>query len=528
MKVTNMFKIGDKVRVIGNPGPGNVRYYDQYINDGAVYEIIEQEAVGVVWFRLNNQAGEDGWWISAAGLILVEEKGQNVNNGYKIGDWIVYVDEGNPAKECMTKGWAYKIVDFFDKEADGDGVYVINDIGGRQSLFYKRIKKWEPQVGDVVRLKKWEGRGENKRGPIFVAQMEEFVGQESPIEFIQFNSICVEGNQWNWHIQLGIEPVNVAGRPLEAPVQGFNAKLRGKAMEAKKNAQKPVKQAKPENKLAEHRAKLQAKATSDMTAAYAICFSDGTALIAENTACHAGLNVWRRERGKCVAVYDHISKFYENNIVDEMKPSFKKFFTFLVQRSPIAHAFITKNFEDALKNGVSMDVSKTGDEIAIGCCSLRFAHEHVGRIDVWDWAIKNGFNMLTAYFLMNVAWKNKGKFNLDVRNWHNIVDGEKSFQGLIEGMANGWHDKVNKPYAEKQSYQVSKLVHNSGKNGGDSLSVGIKKLAAYTKGNDGWNGVPAYWNEKQFLEVGKKIAKLLKEAKKKPAVNVDQQQAIIV
>lgn len=522
-----MFKIGDKVRVIGNPGPGNVRDYDRYINDGVVYEIIEQEAVGGVWFRLNNQAGGNGWWINENGLKLVEEKGQNVNNNYKIGDWIVYVDEGNPAKKCMTKGWAYKIVDFFDKENDDGGVWVINDIGGRQSLFYERIKKWEPQVGDVVRLKKWEGFREG--GPGFAGQMDEYVGQEDVIKGIPWqHAVRVEGNLWNWDIKLGIEPVNAPARAPEAPPQGFNAKLMGKAMEAKKKAQKPVKQAKPENKLAEHRAKLQAKATSGMTAAYAICFADGTALIAENTACHAGLNVYPgHERGKCVAVYDHISKFYEKNIVDEMKPSFRKFFTFLVQRSPIAHAFITKNFEDALKNGVSMDVSKTGDEVAIGCCSLRFAHEHSGRIDVWDWAIKNGFNMLTAYFLMNVAWKGGDKFNLDVRNWHNIVDGGKSFQGLIEGMANGWHDKVNKPYSEKQSYQVSKLVHNSGKNGGGSLSDGIQKLDEYTKGDDGWGGVPAYWNEKQFLEVGKNISKLLKEAKKKPAVNVEQQQAII-
>ncbi len=458
-----MFKIGDKVKVIGNPG-------------------------------------------GAAAVPLPEEKKEEIP--FKVGDWVVFHPEH--IKHGFTVGFAYEVQSI---SQDVKCVWLKRDDGDERTCFFYRIYKWEPKVGDVVRLKKWDNAPAADRGlgdrPAFVPRMEEFVGQEAVIQFVHQNFIRVEENQWDWDKELGIEPVNAPARGLDEPVQGFNAKLRGKAMDAKKKAQKPAK-----DKCAQAREQLDKGATSGMTAAYCFVLTNGTINKFPNTACHAGLSY---PGGDVVALYDHIRVFYEKNISNDMKPSFKKFFTFLAQRSPIAHAFITKNFEDALKNGVSLDVSKTADEVAVACCSLRFAHEHKGRIDVFDWAIKNGYNMLTAYFLMNVAWKNGDTFNMDVRNWHNIVDGEKSFDKLISGMANGWK-KEGAPYSVNHGYGVSRLTHSGpGVAGPRSLSSELNALVPHKGGVVGWGAPAAHWNVEQFTQLANIIAKKLKEAKLKPA-----------
>lgn len=160
---------------------------------------------------------------------------------------------------------------------------------------------------------------------------------------------------------------------------------------------------------------------------YAIILSDGRVVEHVQDVCHARLRPYK----DCKAIILDARQHYDELAAGEgyaVSPYFKgsevvyrEWMEWLVNDSPFASAFITKNFDEALEYGYVLDVSKGANLIYCAAIAMRTAHEFNYILSSWkdmeDW----GLNPLTRFMLAHSLNKTGEVYTPVCRSGHHIV-----------------------------------------------------------------------------------------------------------
>ena len=194
---------------------------------------------------------------------------------------------------------------------------------------------------------------------------------------------------------------------------------------AEKAVPAPIKELVPFQKLRDQFRKDVGKRSGECH--YAIILSDGSVQNHIRDVCHARLT----PRTGCKAVLLDARQHYDELVAGEgyaASPYFKgsevvyrEWMEWLVNDSPFASAFITKNFDEALEYGYVLDVSKGASLIYCAAIAMRTAHEFNYILSSWkdmeDW----GLNPLTRFMLAHSLNKQGEMYTPVCRSGHHIV-----------------------------------------------------------------------------------------------------------
>ena len=127
------------------------------------------------------------------------------------------------------------------------------------------------------------------------------------------------------------------------------------------------------------------------TASYALR-SEMRRHIHANDVCHARFILNAPVKEIVLNITKHLK-------VSKDPEAYKAFCSWMFNDSPMAKCFITKQFDDAIANGVQMDVSQPHGWNAMSAIALRMGSEFPKRLDTWDRLVGNGISSTTAWIM---------------------------------------------------------------------------------------------------------------------------------
>jgi hypothetical protein len=200
--------------------------------------------------------------------------------------------------------------------------------------------------------------------------------------------------------------------------------------------------------------------------------------------CHARIP----HRGNCVKLVLDIGGHYAQA---QDKQLVKDFYQYVLNESPWASLFLTKNVDKALKFGVLVDVQQPISRIMSGAVTLRHAGEPAfcARLPTWQEFRKLGLSDNLAWF----ATQGFHRMNKDsisgFDEWHDTFGSTQSLAGVVKFFKEGFHENLGEgPYAEYRGYDyvVCRAVTKSG---GESLRSFFDKNMKHVLLGTGWNAV---------------------------------------
>lgn len=121
---------------------------------------------------------------------------------------------------------------------------------------------------------------------------------------------------------------------------------------------------------------------------------------------------------------------------DECKERYKRWFDYVINRSPWKHVFLTKDFDTALKSHVEIDVDAINYQVMGGITALRMGHEFPDIVKAYCQFLDDGFNEHDAFamsgFLDNVY---SLKF---MTEGHTVFKNNHCIKGMFSFMHNGY------------------------------------------------------------------------------------------
>jgi hypothetical protein len=341
-----MFKKGDKVRVIHNNAGkrfGNHPRMDKYV--GGIFTVVTAKD-GCNVLDCEQANGVD----PAYGFMWSwDDTSLEAINSLHVGDWIRWKYEGFPWKitQCLPDN-RFNIV-----RVDRGDVAIDN------------CKILPKNVGnEVLVIKKYHLR--NAKGHFM------------PCE------------QW-------------LVKPPNAPVKRAKPKAKGVVAPKVKKAAKPVV---PEQAIiapAYDLRKELAKRAGNGTCNYALEFTKSPPRMQHNDACHARL-CWgyrevhenKREGDEIANIALNVKPHYDD-MGDADKKTYKLFIHYMLNESPWAFCFITKDVEEALNVGILMDVDQNVSHLVGAAISLRTANEHRRILPIFQKCIDMGYSGNTSF-----------------------------------------------------------------------------------------------------------------------------------
>ena len=454
-----MFKIGDKVRVIhNNEGMrfGRSPKMDQFV--GRITEIKSVDD------GCNKLEIDDGFW-------FWDDRSLEHVNTLHVGDVIFW----NPGK-------TYQLM---KKTGDNRFDLVCLDTGKEFSDCW--IKRQIIDVGIIEMIKKYPLR--NAKG------------------------LYIKCDRY-------INPLEAAVKRRKPVAKGVGAAIIKKpAVAPIKPLPKPVKAPPKAKDIRSELAKLARVGYDGDRCNYSIEFDNGVIRHQAPDACHARLcwNNWVDKDIKAKAIVNIALNItaHHKKFDGKKKEIHTRFVHYMLNDSPWADCFITKDVKEALEVGILMNVEKNVSHIVGAAVALRVATE-------WEAVLKPFGDVLDKGYSGNVAYLCCGHLMAGkVTEWppHSALTSTLGLEGIIKFFKNGYSQKDWKGIANDKrqtSYQIfDAICPGSGygglnPNGGDDLFDFTKKQAVSTKQGEGFDAKTVFDYEATLIRMADAFTKELK------------------
>jgi hypothetical protein len=211
------------------------------------------------------------------------------------------------------------------------------------------------------------------------------------------------------------------------------------ALRVQENAVKPAVPAKPavEDKpvhvpsLGEKLRKQVGNGEGARTCSYAMRRTDGVEKFHVRDVCHARLSYGPFSE-IVLDVAEHLAEA-------EDKEAYKDWVHWVLNASPMAKCFITKRIEDAMREGVYLDVTQPHSWNVTAAVLLRMGSEYPQRLKVWKTLVENKVDKGIAWLLMSFYVPAAGGMYMQSNNGggHDIVSPVFGFMQTLAFLKNG-------------------------------------------------------------------------------------------
>ena len=311
--------------------------------------------------------------------------------------------------------------------------------------------------------------------------------------------------------------------PLEAAVKRRKPVAKGMVAEAAPKAaimaKKPLPEPPKAKDIRSELAKLARVGYDGDRCNYSIEFDNGMIRHQAPDACHARLcwNNWGEKDKKAKAIVNIALNItaHHKKFDGKKKEIHTRFVHYMLNDSPWADCFITKDVKEALEVGILMNVEKNVSHIVGAAVALRVATE-------WEVVLKPFGDVLDKGYSGNVAYLCCGHLMAgNVTAWphHSALTSTLGLADIIEFFKNGYSQKDWKGIANDKrqtSYQIfSAICPGSGygglnPNGGDSLSKFTNKQAVSTKQGEGFEAKTVFDYEATLIKMADAFTEELK------------------
>lgn len=191
------------------------------------------------------------------------------------------------------------------------------------------------------------------------------------------------------------------------------------------------------------------------TCSYAIEFEDGRIRLQAHDACHARMRYGSRmsagdsDKNKPVAVACYI-KGHNNALHVEYREAYKAHVKYMLNDSPWADAWLTKDVDEALKGCAMMDVTKPFSYVCSAAIAMRSGSEYYKFLPLFKRLLDMKYSPHVAYLMAHMTQVNTGK--------HTVIHQSGSHHVLHSGMS---LDKVVDFFDNKKIYTVDKAYNDS-------------------------------------------------------------------
>lgn len=455
-----MFKIGDKVRIT----KGFLNRHNLFFADGMELHIGKMGIVTDIDVRLEHlivQVDRDSW--------------------YWLPECIEHVDtfhEGDVV--CREDGFLYRL-----------------GKAGKPGYFnYSTIKngKWK-QVGDAYIF----GLFDDRYKVVTKYQLRNSKGHFIPCD----------------------RDVNPKHKVRHKPVKAAKAADRG--VVAKPAIIKPVAPVKPlpaPPEAKDIRSELAKRAKAGYEANrcnYSIEFDNGEIRHQAPDACHARLcwSGYADEDTRAKAIVNialNITPHF-NGLSMDNKKIYPKFVNYMLNESPWAFCFVTKDVKEALEVGILMDVNQNVSHIVGAAVSLRLATEFPATLKPFGDALDKGYSGNVAHLISGHLMEGR------VTEWpyHSALTSSLNKEAIIKFFKTGYANKL--PAIDKDRKQTSYKIFDTispgagygGNNVGDgeSLSKFVVKQAVSTKRGKGFEAKTIFDYEATLIKMADAFTKEL-------------------
>lgn len=327
------------------------------------------------------------------------------------------------------------------------------------------------KVGDKVKIVK-PFETDEEAGLYFVNGMIPYIGEAGKIHYISDKRIYVrvdKDGQDNYWLAECLSPVgqlrDAKGRFIKAPIVAPNGVVAEPAImpvaePVKALAEPPVKKEKPPYDL---RAELTRRAGTG-TCNYALEFTKTPPRLQANDACHARL-LWKSWDGECIkdneikniaiVVKPHYNKFkYEKAVIKS--EAYPRFVKYILNDSPFAGCFVTKDVDEALTKGILMNINENVNHLVPAAMSLRRANECSSTLEWFGKVLDMGYSGDVAFLVSGFA------HNGSINDWpgHSSFHGKLDYEEVIKFFKHGFPEKLKPMYNDQTQtrYQVWKSM----------------------------------------------------------------------
>ena len=308
---------------------------------------------------------------------------------------------------------------------------------------------------------------------------------------------------------------------LPKPVKAVKAVAEG--VVAKPAIIKPVAPVKPLPKPAKARdirAELALKAKAGYEGNrcnYSIEFDTGKIRHQAPDACHArlcwcGYNEGDARAKEIVNIALNITPHY-NQLTKENKEIYPKFVNYMLNESPWAFCFVTKDVKEALEVGILMDVNQNVSHIVGAAMSLRLATEFPSTLKPFGDALDKGYSGNVAHLISGHLMGGK------VTSWphHSALTSSLNKNAIIKFFKNGYPVKLPAIAKDRKQtrYQIFDTISpgagydGSNVGGGESLSEFVAKQAVSTKRGEGFEAKTIFDYEATLIKMADAFTKEL-------------------
>jgi hypothetical protein len=203
------------------------------------------------------------------------------------------------------------------------------------------------------------------------------------------------------------------------------------------------------------------------TCSYAIEFASGHRRFQSNDACHARMR-WGKDYGnndkdgdKVVAVacniHGHIKNIGPNNL-----EAYTAFVKYMLNDSPWADAWLTKDVDEAMKGCAMMDVTKHFSYVCSAAIALRTGSEYPRFLKVFKQLIDMKYSPNVAYIMSQMTTVgNNGSYDITGQGGsHHVFHNHMDLSKVVAFFDDKKLNVENKPYneSEKQMYTIFRTM----------------------------------------------------------------------
>ena len=405
------FKIGDRVRFKNNHGDQGYMFaqfgrnvVNEFIVTGFRNDFEEGHGENTAFLREAFNAGnvDRASYFKRLELIAQPNQGKEMN----LKDFFASL----PSANDMQKTFKY---------ANGEKVYLVME------MYHLFSKGANPLIYTVDRY----------NNAIIRQMMDQFaqlMADEGSSIRGEFNNVRAKGFGWSLLMfsripvkfdKAGRPRCRITGKPVSYEAMGWpkNMRLNKEVMnlindvppapaKPKKEEPKPV----PDVREALNKA-LEGKKGG--VCSYAVQYPNGKIKLQPTDICHARIG---HDGQGAINVALNVA-VQERGLKEKLRPIYREWVRWMLNESPVAFCFITKDVNEAFDKGILMNVDVTASQLALAAVVLRTAHEHK-YLPLWDKLKEEGVHPFFAWMGCSVLNHHIQAFLPNYHyGWHHVI-----------------------------------------------------------------------------------------------------------
>lgn len=238
---------------------------------------------------------------------------------------------------------------------------------------------------------------------------------------------------------------------------------------------------------------------------YAKEFDTGKRVFNVADICHARIP-WNGIGGvnECTAIAFDIARHHRDH---ETPKEYLEFVDYMLNRSPWANCFLTKDVQKALKEGVYGNVDVGVSRLSCSAIALRQGSEFPHKLNTFIFLKNKGFSENLSWFMAQGVHKADEWRKSGIEGWHDTFESVMNLDDVVQFFNTGWHTEEGLPLRKSKShYSIFKSIGSS--YDGPQLKTFFNNLKTTVIGT-GWDEKRAI-TEENVLELANQAKELIK------------------